>query len=139
MASLNPAYSSALNRFRRESVTHDLMKAMGEGNATAKLEKFFSLNKGRVAKSFNAKELKEIETTAYQVANAVTRQPEGITGRAFDSFMSMMPGMLESKTGRYLLRNTLGPMGGAGKLSGAGMASAMQFWRAYEAQGGDED
>lgn len=134
----NPAYKAAVNRYLRERTTTKIVDAIREGNASAKLNKLIDHEAGRISKAFSKDEINEIRQVAGQVAEAVGSGGEGFANRTFNAFTKPFSDMMESSTGRALLRNTLGPMGKGGERSATALATALQFWRAYAAQGGDQ-
>lgn len=137
-SALNPAYRAANQQYLRERTTSKIMDAVRSGSPASKLNQLIDREASRVSGAFSKQELNEIRTIAGQVNEAVASAGEGFANRTFNAFTKPFSDMLESKTGRALLRNTLGSAGKGSKIGSTALASALQFWRAYEAQGGDQ-
>jgi ElaB/YqjD/DUF883 family membrane-anchored ribosome-binding protein len=131
---ISPAIKEANKLYRREESTQAIINAVRSGNSGDKIRRLFENNK-LVKDTFSQKEYEEMTKIADQISNMATSSV-GWTNRAWNALVEPIGAALATKTGRYLMRQSM--LANGGKMTAQGLATTAQFMRAYQASGAED-
>ena len=136
MDKISPDLSSANALYKKEHSISKIEDALTKPRADVAFKQL--IKKDKLIADMPEADLKMVEGIANQLTKiGSTASPySGVGGRTLDFLATPLSAMIESDTGRAFLRKMFK---GTGNITPAGISSAVQFWRAYEAQGGDSN
>ena len=128
---ISPAVKTANALYAKEQATQEIVNAVRTGNSGAKIRNLLE-NDPSIVRSLRAtpKDVDEMVSLADEISNMATASI-GITNRVFNAVSAPLGRALATPAGRALIRKTMQP---TGKLTPAGIATIVQFMRAYSAQ-----
>lgn len=131
MDKISPDLSQANALYKKEHNISKIEDALTKPRADVAFKQL--VKKDKLVASMPEEDLQMVEKIAGQLTKVgSTASPySGAGGRIMDFFATPLASMIESQTGRAFLRKMFQ---GTGTITPAGLSSAVQFWRAYQAQ-----
>ena len=133
MDKVSPDLANANALYKRESSISKIEDALTKPRADVAFNQL--LKKDKLVADMPETDLKMVQRIASELTKmGSTASPySGVSARTLDFIATPLSAMIGSDTGRAFLRKMFKD---TAKISPAALSSAVQFWRAYEAQGG---